>query len=117
MKWFAAAVLVAIASLPSCRDFEQRARAVGARARDPVLASCVAESAKDDAGFERTESCADERCRAACAGGDVAKGFTATCVDECRARVTCATDADCATGMRCVAVAPRVRRCDAPTVP
>jgi hypothetical protein len=107
-------VFIALATmLPACRDYEQRARATGARVRDEIATRCAAETAKSDAGFEHEheETCIDQRCREACAGGDVAKGFAATCVLECRAQATCATDADCTAGLRCIAVAPRVRRC------
>ena len=111
-----AALVVATLALASCRDNEQRARAVGADARSSAAASCATNAGGDDRALE-LDACIDGRCRTACAGHDVASGFASKCVESCRDSGTCNTSADCGAGKDCIAIAPVVRRCQSVASP
>lgn len=103
----ALAALGPVVGLVGCRDYEQRARASGESLRAQVARACE----KLDGGVELVEACVAEGCRASCGEAGVAKGFFGTCVAACEANAECTTDRDCAEGLRCNAIAPRVRRC------
>lgn len=88
-----------------CETREGLARREGERARGEIAALCAG-----DAGREEAAACVGERCEARCAGNGAGAVHHA-CVEACTGLGECATDADCAAGTRCVAIAPRVRRC------
>lgn len=101
-----------VAALGACRDREQQAAIDGASVRAEVARACA--SADQDAGEAGPElhlACLDARCRERCAAYAGTRTFERTCVDACAAEGACSTDADCAAGLRCVAIAPVVRRC------
>lgn len=102
-----ALVLVFAALTASCQDNEQRARGMGAEARDAIARACVADAGDEDA----EAACVDQRCRAACEESEVPTGFDVPCLDACRQTGVCATNADCDNGKECVAIAPVFRKC------
>jgi hypothetical protein len=103
--------LLLILSLAACKDREQLARETGEAARAEVVGRCA------DAGPDGADACAREACSSACADHAAMQTFHRACVAACVADAECATDADCRAGLRCVAIAPRVRRCGGPGAP
>ena len=115
--------------MSACQDYEQQARATGAQARASVADHCASSrrsAGVPDAGdggseLEREEAqeleaaeaaaCTHGGCEASCTAYDGRVAFHRACVAACTADAECATDADCASGLRCIAAAPRVRRC------
>jgi hypothetical protein len=100
-------------ALAACKDHEQLAVADGEAAQADVARACAsapAPGASDDdpLGSERT-SCAKRECEARCAHHQ-ARTFRERCVSTCTHDSSCLVDTDCGP-MRCVTVAPRVRRC------
>jgi hypothetical protein len=122
-------MLLLLLPLLACKDHDQQAREVGEAARAEVARRCgadagpdggVAESpgaptlAPDIPGLDSSfgaEACAHQACSSACAAYAETVTFHRACIAACVANTECATDADCSTGLRCVAIAPRVRRC------
>ena len=92
-------------SAVACVDREQRARRDGQATRAAVASSCAARAEED------RDACAHAACRASCAPYHDGAPFFKACEDACLANGACATDADCGDGLRCVAIAPVVRRC------
>lgn len=109
------AVLFLFLFLPAasagCQDYEQRARALGREAHREAERVCPA----DDGGESVASAFAIDACRArACAAQCVKAGaasFQRICADVCAARGGCDHDEDCSPGLRCLAVAPVLRRC------
>jgi hypothetical protein len=116
-------LLAALLALPACEDNEQRAARQGEAARASVHAACAAaapamrdaaatlaeDEAADAASAERgacTRRLCDERCAA-----QAVPAFLRACVAACTADGVCQSDSDCGQGLRCIAVAPVVRRC------
>jgi hypothetical protein len=95
--------------LVACRDREQQARIDGASVRAEVARSCASAE-----GPEVHAECAEGHCRERCSAYAGAKAFEHACIDACGAAGACETDADCGEGLRCIAIAPVVRRCRAP---
>jgi hypothetical protein len=107
-----APTLLLFLSLIACKDREQQAHETGEAARTAVASRCA------DAGEpEDRDGCAREACSAACSEHAAMATFHRACVAACVADAECATDADCGRGLKCVAIAPRVRRCGAPPAP
>ena len=106
-----------VAALVACRDREQQAAIDGASARSEVARACASAGVDTDGGEPEPElhlACLDARCRDRCAAYAGTHTFQRTCVDACSAEGACSTDADCAAGLRCIAIAPVVRRCTSP---
>jgi hypothetical protein len=111
----AALLLLAAAVTAGCQDYEQRARALGREARREAGRACPEDA---DAGAEAPatafglDACRVQACEAPCAAAG-APSFQRVCLDVCAARGGCDRDEDCAPGLRCVAIAPVLRRCAA----
>lgn len=117
------AVAIVLLALSGCRDEEQRARAVGEAARAEVAVGCAsaqpavrspAPTMPDDDGAEadaERTGCARRGCEPPCASFVAQPAFHRACMTSCTADAECRTDADCGRALRCIAVAPRVRRC------
>jgi len=104
----------AAAALGGCRDREQQASIDGASARTEVAATCASATADAGEPADARMLCVQDRCRERCGAYAGTKTFGQTCLDACSAVGACNTDADCAAGLRCIAIAPVVRRCTPP---
>jgi hypothetical protein len=113
MRPGAAAVMVILAALAGCQDYNQRAHGLGREARLDAERACPHDdgSAQPAAAFE-IDACRVRTCEASCVKAG-APSFQHVCVDVCAARGGCDRDEDCASGLRCVAIAPVLRRCTA----
>ena len=89
-----------------CERLDQKAHTTGEAARSGAARAC-ASSGPDD-----IEVCLRERCAEPCGQFKATPTFERDCIATCVARGECATDVDCGSGLRCVAIAPRVRRCE-----
>jgi len=67
------------------------------------------QEASDEASVEHV-SCTRRLCEERCAAQTVT-AFHRACVAACTADGVCQSDSDCGQGLRCIAVAPVVRRC------
>lgn len=85
---------------------------MGTDVRAEVLTGCVTSVASPDDAASPYEKCVHQGCADACAKRTLPHGFEGACVETCRETGVCATSADCGLGHECVAVAPRVRRCE-----
>ena len=103
--------IVILASLAGCQDFDQRARGLGRAAHRDAERACPHDdgSAPPAVAFE-IDACVVHACEARCIGAG-APSFQRVCVDVCAARGGCDRDDDCDPGLRCVAIAPVLRRC------
>ena len=106
-------LLLLLLSLVACKDREQQARETGEAARAGVASRCAADAVEP----ESAAACAHEACSAACSEHAAMATFHRACIAACVADAECGTDADCGRGWRCVAIAPRVRRCGPPPAP
>jgi hypothetical protein len=115
----------ALLALSACEDNEQRAAREGEAARSAVHATCasaapappvtidagtLADQELADAASVEHASCTRRLCEERCAGQAVV-AFHRACVAACTADGVCQSDSDCGQGLRCIAVAPVVRRC------
>lgn len=109
----AAAMVLFFAAIAGCQDFNQRARGLGREARREAERACPHDdgSAPPAEAFA-IDSCLAHACEAPCEKAG-APSFQRVCVDVCAARGGCDRDEDCAAGLRCVAIAPVLRRCEA----
>ncbi|MEJ7733420.1 MAG: hypothetical protein WKG00_30025 [Polyangiaceae bacterium] len=120
-----ALVVAALLSLCGCQDNEQRAARQGEAARSAVHAACasaapapplttdagtLADDESADAASAEHGSCTRRLCEERCAAQAVT-AFHRACVTACTADGVCQSDSDCGQGLRCIAVAPVVRRC------
>lgn len=120
-----AGALLALLALAACEDNEQRAAREGEAARALVAAACasaaptpaqpaatapLADQEAADAASAEHASCARRLCDERCAAHTVV-AFHRACVAACTADGVCQSDSDCGQGLRCIAVAPVVRRC------
>jgi hypothetical protein len=99
---FACVALFVVAS--ACRTREDTARSTG---REAALA--LARTCDTDAGD--VETCRAEFCRNRCAPYADSKPLTEACTAKCTGQGTCDSDSDCAGGLACMMIAPRLRRC------
>jgi hypothetical protein len=109
----APAILALFAAVAGCQDFDQRARGLGREARLEAERACPHDdgSAPIDTAFA-IDACLARACEAPCVKAGAAS-FQRVCVDVCSARGGCDRDEDCPAGLRCVAIAPVLRRCTA----
>ena len=121
---FAPTAALALA-LWGCEDNEQRAAREGEAARSAVHATCasaapapppttdagtLADDESADAASAEHASCTRRLCEERCARQAVS-AFHRACVTACTADGVCQSDSDCGQGLRCIAMAPVVRRC------
>ena len=99
------------AAVAGCQDYNQRARDLGREARHEAERACPHDdgSVPPDIAFA-IDACRAHACDAPCVKAG-APSFQRVCVDVCAARGGCDRDEDCAAGLRCVAIAPVLRRC------
>jgi hypothetical protein len=109
----AAAMVLFFAVIAGCQDFNQRARGLGREARLEAERACPHDdgTAPIDTAFA-IDACLAHACEAPCVKAG-AESFQRVCVDVCSARGGCDRDEDCTAGLRCVAIAPVLRRCTA----
>ena len=111
------AALVLLAAAAGCQDYDQRARTLGREARREAGRACP-QGADAGAGEGAPaaafglDACLVQACEAPCARAG-APSFQRVCQDICAARGGCDRDEDCDPGLRCVAIAPVLRRCAA----
>jgi hypothetical protein len=99
-----AAILLAL-GMGGCRTREEGARKAEQEAALAAASACPA--AAGDA-----EVCRDAICRERCANFADSVSLAETCRTKCTGQGTCDSDADCARGLVCVMIAPRLRRCE-----
>lgn len=111
MRASSAAAIIFLSIVAGCQDYDQRARGLGREARREIDRVCPHDdgSAAPAAAFE-IDACRVRACESPCAGAGAPR-FQHVCVDVCAARGGCDRDEDCDHGLRCVAIAPVVRRC------
>ena len=109
------AALLFVAAAAGCQDYEQRARTLGREARREAGRACPQDAdagagkGTSEAAFGR-DACLVQACEAPCSRAG-APSFQRMCQDICAARGGCDRDEDCDPGLRCVAIAPVLRRC------
>ena len=107
--------LLLLSTAAGCQDFDQRAHALGREARPAAQSACP----RDDGGTSEealgADACLARACEAPCTKAG-ALAFQRVCIDVCTARGGCDRDDDCGPGLRCVAIAPVLRRCAAGVV-
>jgi hypothetical protein len=79
-------------------------------APDAEAAGTLAEEEAADAASAERGSCTRRLCDERCAA-EAVPAFHRACVTACTADGVCQSDSDCGQGLRCIAVAPVVRRC------
>ncbi len=105
-----------LAAVTGCQDFNQRAQGLGREARREAQAACPHDDGNaPPATAFAIDACLVHACEAPCVNAG-APSFQRVCSDVCAARVGCDRDEDCAAGLRCVAIAPVLRRCAAVAV-
>ena len=107
------AIAALAACAAGCQTLEQRATAQGIGARTDVARACEpakAAGAIADGGAEGEAACRARACAVACADAGTSP-LQQTCAAACDGTGRCTRDDDCAAGLRCVAIAPVVRRC------
>jgi len=87
----------------ACPTREDAARGVARRAALVALRECA------DAAVP--ETCSETICRDRCSPYAHSPHIAEPCVDHCLGRGTCNSDRDCAGGLVCLMIAPRLRRC------
>jgi hypothetical protein len=113
MRATSVAAIFLLVSAAGCQDYDQRARGLGREARRDIQSACPRDdgTAAPAAAFA-IDACRVHACEAPCAAAGALR-FQRVCVDVCAARGGCDRDEDCDPGLRCVAIAPVVRRCSA----
>lgn len=99
-----------ITLLAACRDYDQRARALGREAHHEAERACPQTDAGAPESAFGSDACLTHACEAPCTKAG-APSFQRVCLDICAARGGCDRDEDCDPGLRCVAIAPVLRRC------
>ena len=97
-----AGVLLLVGTL-ACPTREDAARRV---ARQAALAA-----ARECADAAAAETCSETICRDQCSPYADSPQIAELCRDQCLGRGTCNSDRDCAGGLVCLMIAPRLRRC------
>jgi hypothetical protein len=92
--------------LAGCTTREDAARRAGRQGAQIAAGACA------DAGD--VSACRAPLCRNHCASFADSKSLGDACLARCTGEGTCDSDADCAAGLMCVMIAPRVRRCGTP---
>jgi hypothetical protein len=105
MLWMLLVVSICFA-LDGCVTREEAARRAGRKAAVAGARACA------DAGD--VGACLASFCREICDEFAGSRSLGEACVTRCAGEGTCDSDADCAAGLACVMIAPRVRRCSTP---
>jgi hypothetical protein len=113
MRLRALSTIVVLAAFAGCQDYDQRARGLGRSAHREAERACPHDDGTvSPAAAFAIDACVGRECESRCVAAGAAS-FQRVCVDVCAARGGCDRDDDCDPGLRCVAIAPVVRRCSA----
>jgi hypothetical protein len=91
----------------ACRTREDAAVGMAREAASAAETSCEKAADRDE--------CRESFCRSRCSPFSDSAHLTQTCVSKCTGRDVCDSDRDCAPGLTCVIIAPRVRHCQTAT--